>query len=238
MKFLLQFPTYKRPEKFLRALGLYLELSSGTNKLFFNINCDLSDEFMKSEEMYQKIRRAFEEYPYAEFNLSLTDNTTKVSAINDMCGASCFDFDVVMCLSDDMIPQQFFWDLKISKAMKKYFPDLDGALHFNDGYQGDNLITLSIMGKKLYDYFGYIYHPDYKSLYCDNEFTDEVYRLGKVKYINDVIIKHEHYGEKNNSNSGQFDEAAEKTLRFSARDSVVYIERKRGGFPKERITND
>jgi hypothetical protein len=119
-----------------------------------------------------------------------------------------------------------------------YFPDLDGALHYSDGYQKNKLITLSILGRKLYDYFGYIYHPDYKSLYCDNEFTQEVYRLDKVKYIDHVIIKHEHYGEKDNSNSGDFDLSAQKTLYYSGRDQMVFQRRQQLAFPKERTTHD
>ncbi len=79
---------------------------------------------------------------------------------------------------------------------------------------------------------------DYKSLYCDNEFTQSVYNLGRVKYIDNLIIKHEHYGEKDNSNSGDFDLSAQKTLTFAGRDQTVFERRKELGFPKQRITND
>jgi len=48
------------------------------------------------------------------------------------------------------------------------------------------------MGKKYYDRFGYIYHPSYISLWCDNEFTDVANMLKKQKYINECIIRHEH----------------------------------------------
>ena len=75
-------------------------------------------------------------------------------------------------------------------------------------------------------------------MYCDNEFTQEVYRLGRVKYIEHLIIKHEHYGESDNSNSGDFDLSAQKTLRYSGRDHMVFERRKELGFPSQRITND
>ena len=122
--------------------------------------------------------------------------------------------------------------------MTKHFPDLDGCTHFNDGYTNIKLITLSILGRKLYEHFGYIYHPDYKSLYCDNEFTQQVHKIGRVAYIDKVIIKHEHYGEKDNINSGDYDFAAQKTLRFSGRDELVFNEREKRGFPEYRITDD
>ena len=47
--------------------------------------------------------------------------------------------------------------------------------------------------KKYYQRFGYIYHPAYKSLYCDNEFMQVASRLNKQTYIDQVIIKHEQH---------------------------------------------
>lgn len=241
MKLLLQFPTYKRPQKFLRTLTKYLELSSAYHDLIFNVNADLEDGDMLSLKMVDCIEHLKERFgQWVHIYLSYFPRSTKISAINNMDGVPRLhnDWDTVICLSDDMIPQVKNWDEKIFNAMEEHFPALDGAIHYNDGYQGNKLITLSILGRKLYEHFGYIYHPDYKSLYCDNEFTQEVYRLGKVKYIDEVIIKHEHYGEKGNTNSGQYDEAAQKTLFYAGRDGQVFERRKALGFPKERITND
>jgi hypothetical protein len=137
-----------------------------------------------------------------------------------------------------MIPLEHGWDDEIASAMTEHFPDLDGCTHFNDGYTHNKLITFSILGRKLYEHFGYVYHPDYKSLYCDNEFTQEVIRLGKAAYINKVIIRHEHYGEKGNSNTGDVDFAAQKTLHYAGRDGLVFKNREERGFPRERITSD
>jgi hypothetical protein len=46
------------------------------------------------------------------------------------------------------------------------------------------------MGKKYFDRFGYIYNPEYLSVYCDNEFTDVSRLLEKTTYIDRVIIRH------------------------------------------------
>ena len=122
--------------------------------------------------------------------------------------------------------------------MKQHFPDLDGCVHFDDGNTNGELITFSILGKKLYDHFGYIYHPDYKSLYCDDEFTQEVRSMGKEKYIDKIIISHEHYSVEGTENYGELDLAGRKTLHYSGRDQIVFNKRKELGFPRERITND
>lgn len=237
MKILVQFPTFARPEKFLKCLDKYLYMSSSKHELHFNINCDEKDGLCNNTEFIGKVCSLFQEKDRCTFNIYFDENTNKISAINSHIDGG-FDFDVVICASDDMIPQEDGWDDTIATDMDMYFPDLDGALHYSDGYQKNKLITLSILGRKLYDYFGYIYHPDYKSLYCDNEFTQEVYRLDKVKYIDHVIIKHEHYGEKDNSNSGDFDLSAQKTLYYSGRDQMVFQRRQQLAFPKERTTHD
>ena len=66
------------------------------------------------------------------------------------------------------------------------YPDTDGVLWFNDGFQGNRLNTLCILGKKYYERFNYIYHPDYISLYCDEEQTNVARNMNKMV---DLVIK-------------------------------------------------
>lgn len=241
MKLLLQLPTLGRPHKFLDCLNEYILTCSGEYEYVVNVNCDTSDESMSNPEnlaLFESVLgSAIDIKEMSSFNINFhyDSNTTKISAMNNLQGE---DFDILIALSDDMHPNVSNWDKDIVEAMLKHFPDFDGCVHFDDGHAGQDLITLSIMGKTLYDHFGYIYHPDYKSLYCDNEFTQVVKSLGKYKYIDKNIISHEHYAEKGNRNSGDFDEAANKTLQYSGRDGLIFQRRQEMGFPKERITND
>jgi hypothetical protein len=76
--------------------------------------------------------------------------------------------------------------------MNANYPDTDGILFFNDGFKGQELNTLCILGKKYYERFNYIYYPEYKSTWCDNEFMLVGNQLRKQKYFPMVIIKHEH----------------------------------------------
>lgn len=238
MRFLIQFPTYKRPAKFLDCLEKYVFMASGKHHLTFNINCDVDDEQMNNTAMVEYIDDIFlnRDYPDIYREIHFDKNTEKISAINAHIDPE--KFDIIVCASDDMIPAMERWDDRIARAMQKFFPKLDGALHFDDSYTADRLITLSIMGVELYKHFGYVYHPDYKSLYCDDEFTREVKRLGKYAYVGECVIRHEHYAEKNNSNTGDVDDTAKKTLKFSGRDERVFQQRLSLGFPQARITQD
>jgi hypothetical protein len=236
MKILVQFPTYGRAEKFLKVLDRYVDTCSSLNELFFNINCDASDLSMTNPYVHERIKYILSKHGNIDGKVHYDYDTTKISAINDHIDG--IDFDIVICASDDMIPKVYSWDQEIAHAMKENFPELDGCVHFNDGNTNGELITFSILGRNLYKHFGYIYHPDYKSLYCDNEFTEEVMRLNKVAYIDKIIITHEHWSVKGTENHNQVDIAVHKTLHYSGRDRLVYQDRKELGFPKARITND
>tara|TARA_R110000751_G_scaffold44605_9_gene101962 strand:- start:1660 stop:2361 length:702 start_codon:yes stop_codon:yes gene_type:complete len=233
MKILIQFPTYSRAQKFLDVLKQYIDTCGEKHEIFFNINCDSDDLTMTDSHVQNQITKLLMRKSWIRGIVNFDKDTDKISAINDHIEGR--DFDIVVCASDDMIPKAHSWDNEIAIAMKEHFPDLDGCVHFNDGNTEGKLITFSILGRKLYEYFGYVYHPDYKSLYCDDEFTQEVKRLGKERYIDKVIITHEHYSL---MESPQHDNATQKTLYYSGRDQMVFNKRKELGFPKERITND
>lgn len=203
MKLVIKFPSRNRPEKFLRALDKYYRFLSDKNT---EIVCsfDNDDETMKEEHVLNAIGQ------YENVKIFWGDNKTKIEAVN--ANLEGVDFDILLLASDDMLPVVEGFDEVIKNKMTEHYPDTDGVLWFNDGYQGNKLNTLSILGKKYYDRFGYIYHPQYKSVWCDNEFMDVANMLGKQTYFDEVIIRHEHpdwgYGNRdvvhhlNNVNGG------------------------------------
>jgi hypothetical protein len=193
MKFLIKFPTRGRPNKFLDTLKKYVTLMDDkSNKII--ISCDIDDDTMK--DWY--VKDVLNTYGNVEFKFS--DNKSKVEAIN--ADLYDIDFDILLLASDDMIPIVKGYDTIIKNKMNTYYPDTDGVLWFNDGHQGNKLNTLCILGKKYYDRFGYIYNPEYKSVWCDNEFMDVPNFLNKQTYFNEVIIEHKHpdwgYGSRDN----------------------------------------
>jgi hypothetical protein len=119
------------------------------------------------------------------------NSKTKIEAINTDID-KIKNWDIILLASDDMIPKVKKYDEIIVNKMKQHFPDTDGVVWFNDGHQGSKLNTLSILGRKYYERFNYIYNPEYKSTWCDNEFMDVANILGKQIYFPEVIIKHEH----------------------------------------------
>lgn len=223
MKILIKFPTRSRPEKFFKILDRYVELIEEPENVRFLISCDEDDMTMNCGDVTSKLQN------YRNLEFKFGKNNNKIQAINaDMDGQ---EFDILLLASDDMVPQQDGYDTIIRQNFKKFFPDTDGVLWFNDGYQGNNLNTLCILGKKYYDRFGYIYHPSYVSLWCDTEFSEVSKILNKVKYINHVIIKHEHpvwLGQ-------EWDELQKKNDSFNITDMNNFMERKKNNFDLKKI---
>lgn len=185
MKLLIKFPTRGRKNKFLLVLKKYVNLLSGENDVHFLISLDEDDGEMNNN----LVREVLSEYKNLTYVFGKSEN--KVHAINrDIEHHS--DWDILLLASDDMIPQVKGYDNIIIEKMKKLYPDTDGVLFFDDGFKKNELNTLCILGKKYYERFGYIYYPEYKSTWCDNEFTLVANLLNKQTYIDNVIIKHEH----------------------------------------------
>jgi hypothetical protein len=124
------------------------------------------------------------------------NSTTKIQAVNADIESVPWEWDIVVVMSDDMVPQLKGYDDVIRNHMLANFPDTNGILWTNDGTQGHNLNTISILGRVMYKSFGYLYHPAYKSLFCDTEFTDlcKGSLASKCRYIPYMLIRHEHPG--------------------------------------------
>jgi hypothetical protein len=215
MKILVKFPTRSRKNKFFNVLKKYHQFSNNINNITFQITLDNDDVEMNNPDTIE-ILKSFKNTTFV-----FGDSKSKIDAVNrdiDING----DWDIILLASDDMIPNVKGYDEIIINKMKEFYPDTDGVLWFNDGFQGKKLNTLCILGKKYYERFGYIYHTDYKSTWCDNEFMDVANLLDKQTYIDDVIIKHEHpdWG------FGNRDEIHDENFNNVNYDMMVYKNRK------------
>lgn len=185
MKILVKYPTRSRPELFLKTLKEYVDNESGANQIQYLISYD-SDDAKMTEEVIKKALS----FP-KDITLVKGESKTKIEACNADVSLIPY-WDIIILISDDMHVQTHGWDARIIRDMQKYYPDTNGCLWYHDGSSQRQISTLSIIGRKYYDRFGYIYHPSYKSFFCDNEYTEVAIRNHAIKFINGTIIKHFH----------------------------------------------
>ncbi len=157
---------------------------------------------------------------------------SKVDAINrDMDYInSNYDWDLLINMSDDVVFTEKGFDNIIREQFNTEnfvigFNYLDRILHFPDGNRSD-LLTVSIIGREYYNRDNYIYNPEYKSLFCDNEAMEVAKMRGCYKFVDKVIFNHLHpaYGK------GNLDQQYQHTESFFYEDQIVYNKRKANNF--------
>jgi len=223
MRFLFKYPTRGRPQWFQETLNAYYSKLSGKHEYQFVIAMDNNDETMNNVSMRDWLA-SLENLTYY-----YRDHANKIQACNT--GIPNDGWDILVLISDDMTPVVQDFDDIIAQDMLREFPALDGALHYNDGYAGKPLLTLSIMGKKLYDRIGFVYWPAYEGLWCDNDFMSTVKKWNKYWYCDKVIIRHEwlKHGR---------DETYKQGESSYYEDKKIYDARKILGFPVTFSQND
>jgi hypothetical protein len=235
MKTVIQFPTrgrgtHKKTEidggnhNFFDVLELYDKYREDVDNTHIRVICDTDDSTMNNDVSVSRLERV------DNLSYHFDDNNTKIEACNRRAGDD--DYDIIVLASDDMIPQVSGYDEVIKSHMNQHFQDTDGALWYYDGFKR-SLCTLSILGKKYYNRFGYIYHPDYRSFYCDDEYTRVGQQLKKIKFINQVIIRHDHptFKRRPGGEDGVvIDETYIKNNKDIQHDKDVYYRRIRNNF--------
>ena len=188
LKILIKYPSKGRAKLLISTLSKSIALAEDLDNVTYLLTMDDDDPVSKTEAFDNVINKLRKK---ATIQVEHGKPVSKIYACNrDMDKAP--DWDIVVLMSDDMICIQKGWDNIIRSQMESNFPDLDGVLHFSDGFVGRELNTMCILGRKYYDRFGYIYHPSYKSLWCDNEFMIVSQNLNKAKYFDRILFKHEH----------------------------------------------
>lgn len=217
-RLLIKIPTRMRPEKFFVMLDNYYEKLSHTIPYQFLISCDEDDVLMNNEQVIEKFKS------YKNLTYSFGKQSTKVAAYN--ADIDKYDFDIIVCGSDDMEPVISGYDLIIAEKMKKHFPDGDGMIHFFDGKASQICNTLPIMGKKYYERFGYVYHPEYQSMYCHMELASVAKILKKEKCSRTVLFRHNHpaWG------LAAWDELYARNEKDKQSDKALFEERRRNYF--------
>jgi hypothetical protein len=216
---LIKYPTRSRPDTFKNILSEYVKNLSGKYKVKFIISMDSDDGTCNNNPM-----RYFLENMKSKIDLDYYygHSKNKIDACNRDIPQN--DWKVCILVSDDMIPRVHGFDNIIMNDMNNNFPDLDGALNYNcGGHAYPNVMVLSVIGNPYYKRFNYIYHPDYTSLFCDEEQTVVARSLNKIVDINNKIITHDWHNIKDN--------LRQHTEKFYNSDKQIFESRKQRGFP-------
>lgn len=182
MKLLIKYASRGRPELFRQAIKNIADtISTPDYKII--VSCDMDDVSMKP---FASINET-----HPNISISYRNSKSKVQAINE----DMFEvpFGILVNFSDDMRFTVKGWDQKMLRQIQRVWgKSTDFFAHFNDGFVGHKLPTMSIMGWDYYQRDKYIYHPSYNSVSCDAEAMFVAMMRGRHHYFPEVYFNHIH----------------------------------------------
>ncbi len=220
MKIVFLLPSKSRPTKFFNTVENIIENCVTEDYEIISV-CDESDETMNNQDVRLKIS----EYP--KLTVYYHETEGKISAINTCVQHIPDDASIIVLLADDIFITEKGFDVHIEEDMKQFFPDgKKGLINYPDQIVGDRQITMPVMSKSLIDYFGYIYNPNYRAVFCDNEQLAVVKQLGYYKFVNKRLYEHRHtiWGLSANDDLNRYNES------FYHTDKETFFKRQKNNF--------
>jgi len=176
------FPSKSRPEKFFKCLDNIFDLSYSDRFLVIAV-LDCDDLTMAGIDVAHRM------FGYGHNLIPVWGNSkSKIHAINREVGM-IGETDVVALHSDDFLFTKSGFDIDIREAEEHY----SGLIPFSDGHVNEKLVTYPLMTIDYLRKFNYIYHPDYISVFSDNEQMEVAKKLGMYKFVDKNIMEHQHY---------------------------------------------
>lgn len=176
MKFSLVHPSRSRLARAEAAVTEWRSQASGRHELEHILSVDADDPDLPGyRELATRCGSRLEVHP----------NRSMVEALNR--GAKAAAGEVMVAMSDDFgCPPA--WDRAIVDAIGGR--ELAAVL-VDDGVNA-RILTIPIMTAALYRRLGYIYHPDYISMWADDDLTEVAKREGALVDARHLVFPHRH----------------------------------------------
>ena len=140
----------------------------------------LSEKDATLEQYYQTFTKS-------DAVLVTNNSTNMVEATNEV--AKLCAGQLIILVSDDMWSCEN-WDSKILHKFEMI--NGPGILQVNDGITTTKL-TIPIMNREAYAKLGYVYHPDYISMFADDDLRKTALQHGMYYNGTDIMIEHRHF---------------------------------------------
>lgn len=174
-------PSLGRPVQARKCYDHWMKTASGDHEYEWIVSLSKKDATL--EEYYQT-------FTNSDAILVVTRSTNMVEATNEI--AKLCAGEIIILVSDDMWSCEL-WDSKILHKFEMI--NGPGVLQVNDGITTLKL-TIPIMNREAYAKLGYVYHPDYISMFADDDLRKTALQHGMYFNGTDIMIEHRHYSVK------------------------------------------
>ena len=114
------------------------------------------------------------------------------SVANWNAAAAISTGDILVVIADDLTPPQG-WDTQLQKL-----PDgnKEWACYVPDSLREDGLMCHPVLSRALYSKRGYVFHPDYYGVFCDNDFSIRSLLETTILQVKGLKWQHDHPSNK------------------------------------------
>lgn len=229
MKITLLHPSRGRAAQAQETRDNWLRKSSKQHQIEHILGIDSDDP------QAQQYRLLFDNDP--QTMLVAADTRTVVEATNNIAGYA--DGSILVYLSDDFAcPRN--WDQLIINSVKRLVPGIQvmvsemppWLLKVNDMLQpiGKDVLTIPIMSTTLYHKLGYFWHPEYRSMFVDQDLFYTVKNMGHLYADESLKFEHMHCSAGKSKN----DETYQRSSANWDQGQKLYHRRKAQNFPHEK----
>jgi hypothetical protein len=217
-RILVKYPTRSRPDLFLSTLDKYMGTAIYAHR--YVITIDQDDRSMNHPAMLARLAT----YPGLEVHIERPQG--KVAAINANIPGN--GWDILVLASDDHIPVLQGWDVAVVNDFKDTAPNGEPRMLWYKDIRDPGICFMPAINRAAYDLKGYIYHPDYRSLWCDNEQTEVMTNAGVMLQVDREVWRNE---SPDWGGSQKRDRLYLVNNRLFKIDKATYDRRKAAGFP-------
>lgn len=182
------------------------------------LSVDLSDDHMSYSRLHIPYLAGSYSRLYANDNKSVVDATNVASKQSKG--------DILIYLSDDFKCPDNWGQLIIKEFEGIRNPML---LKVDDCLQKFEVpvLTIPIMNRALYEKLGYFWHPEYKSMFVDEDLYWTARKLGALKFAPHIKFPHEHVSV----GKAKDDETYRRSAANWDQGKALFAKRKALGFP-------
>jgi len=196
MHILVKYASRSRPARFFEGLHNIIDMAA--DKVNFTVFCclDADDRSMFEYgawrlDLQEKLRAVDEKLPFSsQVIYDIGYSKSKIHAINRPLTDAVPEWDILVNYSDDMRFTVFGYDEIIREGFR--CNGLDTFCHYPDSTAKNMLCTMSIIGAPYFQRDGWVYHPGFKSLWCDNMAQEMAKIRGCYVFMGTQIYEHYH----------------------------------------------
>jgi glycosyltransferase involved in cell wall biosynthesis len=100
--------------------------------------------------------------------------------------------DILFMGNDDLLHETQGWDSILEKTSEEYLDDIY-CIFFDDGINHGKHCAFPAVSRKWYDTLGYFSPGVFEFLYNDTWVFDIAKRIGRVRYVPEVMVRHNHW---------------------------------------------